>query len=119
MDKVFIEGLSAMAIIGVYDWEQSIRQQLIFDIELGWDHRKAAVTDDIHDCLDYADISTAILQQVEHNHYALLERVAEEVATMLIQRFHSPFVRITVSKPGAVHQAKRVGVIIERRPDSH
>ncbi len=115
MDSVFIEELTVMTIIGVYDWEQTTQQKIVFDIEMGWDHHQAAITDDVTDCLNYAEISAAIVQQVEHNRYALLERVAEEVAAMLLQRFHSPWVRIKVSKPGAVAQAKGAGVIIERR----
>lgn len=43
-----------------------------------------------------------------------MERVAEEVADLLLETFQSPRVRIKVSKPGAVARAANVGVIIER-----
>ncbi len=33
MDIVFIEELSVITTIGVYDWEQTIQQKLVFDIE--------------------------------------------------------------------------------------
>lgn len=46
--------------------------------------------------------------------FASVERVAEEVAELLLTRFNSPWVRIKVSKPGAVARAANVGVIIER-----
>ncbi|SQA97616.1 Dihydroneopterin aldolase [Cedecea neteri] len=39
--------------------------------------------------------------------------VAEEVAELLLTRFNSPWIRLKVSKPGAVAQAANVGVIIE------
>ena len=114
MDIVFIEQLSVITTIGVYDWEQTIEQKLVFDIEMGWDNRKSAKSDDVNDCLSYADISEAIIQHVEPNRFALVERVAEEISEILLQRFNSPWVRIKVSKPGAVAHASRVGVIIER-----
>lgn len=57
MDIVFIEQLSVITTIGVYDWEQTIEQKLVFDIEIAWDNRKAAASDDVSDCLSYADIS--------------------------------------------------------------
>ena len=114
MDIVFIEELSVITTIGVYDWEQTIQQKLVFDIEMGWDNRKAATSDNVNDCLSYADISEAVIQHVQPNRFALVERVAEEVSEILLQRFKSPWVRIKVSKPGAVAQANRVGVIIER-----
>ncbi|MFW0766287.1 bifunctional dihydroneopterin aldolase/7,8-dihydroneopterin epimerase [Trabulsiella odontotermitis] len=114
MDIVFIEQLSVITTIGVYDWEQTIEQQLVFDIEMAWDNRKAAASDDVQDCLSYADISDAVVGHVEGNRFALVERVAEEVASLLLSRFNSPWVRIKVSKPGAVARAKNVGVVIER-----
>lgn len=114
MDIVFIEGLTISTTIGAYDWEQSIRQKLVFDIEMGWDNRKSAASDNIKDCLSYADISEAIIQYVKTNCFALVERVAEEISEILLQRFNSPWIRIKVSKPGAVVHASRVGVIIER-----
>lgn len=114
MDIVFIEQLSVITTIGVYDWEQTIEQKLMFDIEMAWDNRKAAASDDVADCLSYADVSELVVSHVESGRFALVERVAEEIATLLLARFPSPWVRIKVSKPGAVARATSVGVIIER-----
>ncbi|MCU6673302.1 bifunctional dihydroneopterin aldolase/7,8-dihydroneopterin epimerase [Leclercia adecarboxylata] len=114
MDIVFIEQLSVITTIGVYDWEQTIEQKLVFDIEMGWDNVAAAKSDDVNDCLSYADVSEAVISHVEGQRFALVERVAEEVAELLLNRFNSPWVRIKVSKPGAVARAVNVGVIIER-----
>ena len=114
MDIVFIEQLSVITTIGVYDWEQTIEQKLVFDIEMGWDNRKSAKSDDVNDCLSYADISETVIAHVEGQRFALVERVAEEVAELLLSKFNSPWVRIILSKPGAVARAANVGVIIER-----
>ena len=114
MDIVFIEQLSVITTIGVYDWEQTIEQKLVFDIEMGWDNRKSAKSDDVNDCLSYADISETVIGYVEGQRFALVERVAEEVADLLLSKFNSPWVRIKLSKPGAVARAANVGVIIER-----
>ena len=83
MDIVFIEQLSVITTIGVYDWEQTIEQKLVFDIEMGWDNRKSAKSDDVNDCLSYADISETVIAHVEGQRFALVERVAEEVAPVL------------------------------------
>ena len=114
MDIVFIEQLAVITTIGVYDWEQTISQKLVFDVEMAWDNRRAAASDDVADCLSYADVSEAIINHVAGGKFALVERVAEEVATLLMQQFNSPWVRIKLSKPGAVAQALQVGVIIQR-----
>ncbi|MCW7548404.1 bifunctional dihydroneopterin aldolase/7,8-dihydroneopterin epimerase [Photorhabdus sp. P32] len=115
MDIVFIEELVVITTIGVYDWEQTIKQKLVFDIEMGWDNERASSSDDVEYCLDYAKVSESIINHVENQNFALVERVAEEVAALLLKRFNSPWVRIKVSKPGAVAQARQVGVIIERK----
>ena len=114
MDIVFIEQLSVITTIGVYDWEQTIEQKLVFDIEMARDNRKAAQSDDAADCLSSADIADTAASHVEGARFALVERVAEEVAELLLARFNSPWVRIKLSKPGAVARAANVGVIIER-----
>jgi len=114
MDIVFIDQLSVITTIGVYDWEQTIQQKLVFDVEMAWDNRKAAASDDVNDCLSYADVSEAIINHVSQGKFALVERVAEEIASLLLARFTSPWVKIRVSKPGAVAQARQVGVVIER-----
>lgn len=114
MDIVFIDQLTVYTTIGVYDWEQGIQQKLVLDIEMAWDNRKAAKSDDVNDCLSYADVADAILQHLTGQRFALVERVAEEISDLLMNRFKTPGVRIKVSKPGAVAQAAAVGVRLER-----
>ncbi|HBO23200.1 MULTISPECIES: bifunctional dihydroneopterin aldolase/7,8-dihydroneopterin epimerase [unclassified Providencia] len=114
MDIVFIEQLSIITTIGVYDWEQDIEQKLVLDIEMGWDNKRASMSDNVEYCLDYAQVSNAIINHVGKNKFGLVERVAEEVAQLLLNQFQCPWVRIKVAKPGAVARALQVGVIIER-----
>ena len=114
MDIVFIEQLSIITTIGVYDWEQDIEQKLVLDIEMGWDNKRASMSDNVEYCLDYARVSNAIINHVSHKKFGLVERVAEEVAQLLLNQFKCPWVRIKVVKPGAVARALQVGVIIER-----
>lgn len=114
MDRIFIEELTVFAQIGVYDWEQQIKQKLIFDIEMAWDCQKAAETDDVQYCLNYADVSQFILDYVQSKPFLLVERVAYEVAEELQQRFGITWLRLKLSKPKAVAQANAVGVIVEK-----
>ncbi|MFD0966113.1 dihydroneopterin aldolase [Seminibacterium arietis] len=113
-DFVFIEGLTVFAQIGVYDWEQQIKQKLIFDIEMAWDTRKAGRTDDVAFCLNYAEVSEFIINYVQSKPFLLIERVANEVAEQLQRYFHIDWIKLKLSKPSAVAQANSVGVIITR-----
>lgn len=114
MDKVFIEQLEVITTIGVYDWEQSIKQKLVLDIEMAHSNQAAGKSDDVADALDYAEVSAAVLSYIESGRFFLVERVAEEVAELIMQQFGVPWVRIRLTKPGAVAQASGVGVVIER-----
>lgn len=114
MDSVFIEQLTVFTTIGAFEWEQQITQKLVLDIELAWDNRRAAKSDDVNDCLSYAEVAQRVLIHLENQRFALVERVAEEVAELLMREFATPGVRITVNKPGAVAQARSVGVKIAR-----
>jgi dihydroneopterin aldolase len=114
MDKVFIEQLSVVTTIGVYDWEQEIKQRLLFDIEMAHDNREAGKSDDVKDTIDYAQVSQSVIDHVQQGRFLLVERVAEEVATLILSRFSIPWVRVRVTKPGAIPQAYGVGVVIER-----
>ncbi|MGL9769198.1 MAG: dihydroneopterin aldolase [Sodalis sp. (in: enterobacteria)] len=114
MDIIFIESLTVMAVIGVYDWEQQRLQKLVFDLEMGWDNRLAAHSDNIADCLNYADVADAVLSLISDKRFTLIEHVAEETAEWLMNQFKLPWIRIKISKPAAVPQATNVGVIIER-----
>lgn len=114
MDRVFIEELTVFAQIGVYDWEQQIKQKLVFDLEIAWDCKQAAETDDVAYCLNYAEVSQVIIDYVESKPFLLIERVAYEVADLLELRYQLQGLKIKLSKPKAVAQARNVGVLIVR-----
>ncbi|GAA06916.1 MULTISPECIES: dihydroneopterin aldolase [Photobacterium] len=114
MDTVFIEQLEVIATIGVYDWEQEIKQKLVLDLEMAHDNRPAANNDDVMLALDYSTVSTAVTNLIEQGRFLLVERVAEEVASLIMTDFNVPWVKVRVTKPGAVVNARGVGVQIER-----
>jgi len=114
MDIVYITGLKTDAVIGVYDWERDIRQTLVLDLTLASDNRAAAATDGIAEAVDYDAISKRVLAYVESSQFQLIETLAETVAEIVLTEFSIPWLRLQVSKPGAVAQAQDVGVIIER-----
>ena len=114
MDKIFIHALKAEAIIGIYDWERQVRQTVLIDLEFAADVRKAALTDSIDDTLNYKRVAKRILAFVESSQFHLVETLAEHVAMLVLDEFGISWVRITLSKPGAVRSSRDVGVSIER-----
>lgn len=115
MDQVFIRGLEVQAVIGAYDWERTIRQRLVLDLEMDWDIRPAAADDDLTLALDYAAVSQRVLDYVSASSFELVETLADRLATLIMEEFSVSGLRLVITKPGAVSEARRgVGVIIER-----
>ncbi len=114
MDKVFIEGLEIDALIGIYDWERRIRQTLMFDLEMGFDNRRPAASDNIEHTLNYKAVSKRLEEYVRASDFGLVETLAERCAEIVLQEFDVHWLRLKLSKPGAVRGARAVGVIIER-----
>ena len=114
MDIVYISELRVATIIGVYDWERSVRQTVVLDLELASDNRRAAASDRIEDALDYAALSGRVLSFIEGSEFQLIETMAEQVAAIVLAEFSVPWLRLRIAKPGAVARAGAVGVVIER-----
>ena len=114
MDVVFIEDLRIETVIGIYDWERKIRQTVALDLEMAFDNRKPAASDKIADTLDYKAVSKRLIAFVEAAHFELVETLAERCAAIVRDEFGVAWLRLKLSKPGAVTGSKAVGVIIER-----
>ena len=114
MDTVFIKSLEVDTVIGAYDWERTIRQNLLVDVQMGWDNRPCAADDALHLALDYAAVSECIQHFAQNSSFELVETFAERLAALLMLEFNIPWLRLTITKPGAVPSAQGVGVEIER-----
>lgn len=113
-DYVLIEGLEVRTVIGIYDWERDIRQSVRLDLKMAWDISKAAQSDDIADALDYKSVSKRLISYVEESSFGLIESLAEECAKIVMNEFNVPWLRLKMSKPGAVRGSENVAVVIER-----
>ena len=114
MDIIFIRELRVDTVIGIYDWERRIRQTVSINLELGADIHQAAQSDHIEDTLSYKDVAKRLTAYISGSEFLLLESLAEKIAELLQQEFKVPWLRLTLSKPGAVTGARDVGVMIER-----
>ena len=114
MDIVFIEALCVDTLIGVYDWERRARQPVQLDLELAFDNRIPAASDRIEDTLDYKAVSKRLAGFIAASEFALVETLAERCAEIVLAEFGVRWLRLRLSKPGAVRGARAVGVVIER-----
>ena len=114
MDIVFVDGLTIDALIGIYDWERRAKQPVVLDLEMAFDNRIPAGTDQITDTLDYKAVSKRLIQFVGHSEFGLVETLAERCAEIILAEFPVSWLKLRLTKPGAVRGARGVGVQIER-----
>ena len=118
-DNVLIEGLAVETVVGVYDWEREVTQSLVVDLEMAWDIRMAAATDDLTHALNYQAVTEFIERFVREQNFQLLESLIQRLADALLKEFGMPWIRIQVEKPAVVPQARVVGLSIERGERPH
>ena len=100
MDKIFLNRLDLEAVIGIWEWERSIKQNVRIDLEIGTDARAVAIKDSIEGALNYRDVAKRIISFVGSSEF--------------FTEFETPWVKVSVGKPGAVRGSQDVGIIIER-----
>ncbi|HLW73488.1 MAG TPA: dihydroneopterin aldolase [Gammaproteobacteria bacterium] len=114
MDIVFIRELKVDTVVGIYEWERRIRQNVILDLDMAADIGRAAKSDRIEDTLDYKAVAKRVAQYVSGAEFKLVETLAEKVAELVMKEFGIRWVKVSLNKPGAVSGSKSVGVVIER-----
>jgi dihydroneopterin aldolase len=113
-DRIFLRGLTAECIIGFIDWERRVKQTIVVDLELPVDCRRASVSDDVADTVDYKKVAKRVLAYIEASEFKLVETLAQRLALLLLEEFGLEWVRISLNKPGAIRSSRDVGVVIER-----
>ncbi len=101
-DQILLEGMIFYGYHGVHEEEQRLGQRFIVDLEAGCDLRPAAVSDDLTLTVSYSDLFRITKSIVEGTPRALIESVAEAIASAILARFPAiAEVTVTVRKPGA------------------
>jgi 7,8-dihydroneopterin aldolase/epimerase/oxygenase len=114
MDKVYIKDLKVETIIGIFEWEREVKQIISVDIEMDFDNKKAARSDDIKDALDYKKVGKRVVAFIEGSKVKLVESLAEKVAKIILKEFPVSKLVLTLSKPGALRGSESVGISITR-----
>ena len=113
-DIIFINGLTIPAIIGVYEWERSIKQKIILDIEIFTDISDSAKDDNISATIDYKLLADSIYEFVSSSNFKLIETLADNIVALIFRDTNASKLKLKLSKPKAIAFADNVGVIIER-----
>jgi FolB domain-containing protein len=114
MDRIVIRDLLVRGIIGINEEERRERQDVLVNLEMWTDTRAAADADDIAAAVNYRSVCKKVVALIEGSSYLLVERLASEIARLVLTQFAVARIRVRVEKPGALRFARSVGVEIER-----
>lgn len=118
-DIVFIKNLALDVIIGIYPNERTNLQPITLNLEMQWDNRPSANTEDIRLTLDYEKVSNYIKDFAKNSAFLLVETFTEVLAKKLIFEFNIPALTIELNKLTAIPQTDAVGVRIYREKDHY
>ena len=105
-DIIYIKDLRIKTIIGIFDWERKVKQEVSIDMEFPFDCKKAAATDTIEDTIDYKAITKGVIKFVEDSSFQLQETLAESIASLVKNEYGVKSIKLRVSKPGALRGAR-------------
>ena len=116
-DRILIRDLLVRGILGVNPEERRERQDILVNLWLDLDTSRAAASEDLADSVNYRTVAKRVIGRIESGSDLLVERLAEDLAALLLEEFPVVAVTVRVEKPGALRFAASVGVEITRRRD--
>ena len=114
LDEIIISDLLVRGIVGIKEEERFKEQDILVNISLYADLKKACDSDKIEDTVDYKQIKDGVVEIIRQSEYYLVERLAQRIADYCLEPDLVEKVRINVQKPGALRFARSVGFTITR-----
>jgi dihydroneopterin aldolase len=114
MDKIIINDLEVFYLIGVTEEERAAPQRLLISVEMTRDTSAAAAADDLTKTIDYYAVTRRLLGFGEGRSWKLLEKLAAEIASLILAEFAPDIVSVEVKK-FIISEARHVAVHLTRR----
>jgi dihydroneopterin aldolase len=113
-DRIYLEDLRVACLIGTRPEERRRTQEIRIDICLHVDLEEPGRSDRLEDTVDYSRLAQEITAMAESSSFQLLERLAEEVATLALAHPKVEGVEVKARKPHALPRGRAAVVDIFR-----
>src|SRR5437899_1082347 len=98
MSKITIADLEVFYCVGVTGEERAKPQRLLLTVHMNFDFRPAALSDRIEKTINYDTLVQALLKYGEGRSCKLIEKVASNVADMVLADYKPQAVMVEVKK---------------------
>lgn len=102
MDKIIIKEARFLCNLGVSEKERKEKQDIVVDVELFLDIKKASKTDNIGYTINYSEVYDLIRNIIGKKEYKLIETIAEEISMEILKYFDVNKVVVKIQKPNAL-----------------
>src|ERR1041385_2972471 len=113
MSRINIVDLEVFYSIGITDEERAKPQRLLITVDMEFDFSAAAMSDRLERTINYFDVAQEILKYGEKRSWKLIEKLAANLADLVLQKFKPQTVTIEVKK-FPIPQAAYVSVMVTR-----
>ncbi|MBF0384822.1 MAG: dihydroneopterin aldolase [Candidatus Omnitrophica bacterium] len=114
MASIKINNLKLSTIIGTKETERKTPQKIRIDISFDYDSGRAEGSDNLKDAVNYQAISDDISRRVKTSKFFLLEKLADEVCSILMSDKRIKLASVTVTKFKALRNADSVSATVTR-----
>lgn len=116
--RIRIKNLLLRTFIGIKEEEINNRQDVLINILILYPADMAVEVNEIDHALNYRTISKAIIEHVENNRFALLERMTQELLDIVMHHSQVRYAEVEVDKPHALRFSESVSITLsaEREP---
>lgn len=112
MARIRIKDLSVRTFIGIKEDEILNKQDVLINLSILYPACDAVRDNDIDHALNYRTITKAIIQHVEGNRFALLERLTQELLDLVMLNPRVSYAEVEVDKPHALRFAQSVSITL-------
>ena len=112
MARIRVKDLRLRTYIGIKEEENNNKQDVLINLTILYPAVEAVRDNDIDHALNYRTITKAIIQHVEGNRFALLERLTQEILDLVMTHATVRYAEVEVDKPHALRFAESVSITL-------
>ena len=112
-----IHNLRLRTFIGFNPEERIKQQDVVINLEIGYQPGEGTFRDDVADVLNYKTITKKVIKHVEEGRFLLLEKLVADVLTICRQHPSVKTCQVTIDKPHALRFADSVSLAMSWQVD--
>ena len=108
--KIHIQNLRLRTYIGINDDEKKNQQDVVINIRIHYHAEKAVSFNVIDEALNYRTITKKVIKHVESNRFLLLERMTDEILSLVMEHPQVMWADVVIDKPHALRFSDSVSI---------